>query len=382
MKLPSDPSPSASSNTPSPAPPARVLVVDDNLHNVQVLGGHLRSEGYDLVIARNGQQGLEVAARTLPDLILLDVMMPVMDGYETCAALKADPLLAAIPVIFLTAKVETVDLVKGFQLGGVDYVTKPFNSVELLQRVRTQIELQRQRRDLAESYRALRELETLRDSLVHMLVHDLRSPLTGVLGFIEILGLRADELKPENRDLLDRALHQTQILIHQVSDILEVSRMEAGELVLAPVSCALPRLLGEARESLGPAAREVEIAPSEPCVIEGDDTLLRRVFQNLMANSVKFSPRGKAIRVAMEVTDEAVRITVADQGEGIPESERKRIFEKYGQVNARRAGRITSTGLGLTFCEMAVQAHGGTIGVESEVGVGSTFWVVLPRGKT
>ena len=163
-----------------------VIVVDDTPANLQLLTGMLKERGYKVRPVPSGKLALQAAKNDPPDLILLDIMMPEMDGYEVCERLKADEKLREIPVIFISALNETMDKVRAFGVGGVDYVTKPFQFEEVDARVRTHLELQRQRRKLKENYEQLRRLEELRDNLVHMIVHDLRNPLTGISGFLDL----------------------------------------------------------------------------------------------------------------------------------------------------------------------------------------------------
>jgi signal transduction histidine kinase len=364
----------------------KILVVDDVLRNVQVLGSFLRQEGYDLVIARNGEQGLEVARKTRPDLVLLDVMMPGMSGFAVCEALKADPALADIPVIFLTAKVETADIVRGFRAGGVDYVTKPFQSVELLQRVRTHLELRAKRRALEQSYADLREAEHLRDTLVHMVVHDLRAPLAGIFGYLELLSSRAAEFSERNRTYLDRATVQTNLLIAMISNVLDVSRLEEGKLVLNRQPAPLRRLALEARETLGTLAEVIEVGEFPPAAVAADPDLVRRVFLNLFSNAIKYSPSQSPVEVWGEVVRtenggaSGLRVCVRDHGQGIAPKALPHVFEKFVQEEGRVRAPLSS-GLGLTFCRLAVEAHGGTLNVESKVGEGSLFSFVLPLSE-
>ncbi len=365
-------------------PPAenRVLVVDDTPANIQMLAAILKENGHQVSVATNGRQALEVIGRVQPALILLDVMMPEMDGFEACRHLKENAEWKDIPVIFLTAKTETADIVRGFELGAVDYVAKPFNSHELLARVHTHLALRRQQRELEENYRRLSELERLRDSLVHMVVHDLRSPLLGLSGCLQLLQEDlAGKLEPEQAGDLDSALTAAQRLGDMVSSLLDVSRLEAGEMPLHREVSDLQPVIARAIESLGGLTRNRNVLftpPDPPIRVSCDSEVTGRVVANLVANALKFTPASGEVRVSAAVGDGCVKVAVADTGPGIPNEYRERIFEKFGQVANREEGRHHSTGLGLTFCKLAVEAHGGTIGVDSEVGHGSTFWFTLP----
>ena len=359
-----------------------VLVVDDTSANLRLLSGMLKDEGYLVRPVPSGKLALRAAESSSPDLILLDINMPEMDGYEVCQRLKADDGLRDIPVIFISALSETMDKVKAFSVGGVDYVTKPFQFEEVQARVETHLALRRKERQLQESYDQLRQLEELRDNLVGMIVHDLRSPLTGMYGYVELLQtFEAENLSDKGSKYLQQVSDSTDTLIEMVSSLLDVSRMESGEMPLNPESCDLAAIAGDVVEKLGGlrGGRELSLeSPDAGATVTCDAELIRRTVQNLVGNSLKFTPADGSVRVRIEPAGEHVRVAVIDTGPGIPAEYRDRIFEKFGQVELREHRQKRSTGLGLAFCKLAVEAHGGEIGVDSEVGKGSTFWFELP----
>ena len=210
--------------------PASILVVDDTLANLQLLAGLLKDRGYRVRVAPSGTLALQAVHAEPPDLILLDINMPELNGYEVCERLKADPQLAEIPVLFISALNETLDKVKAFGVGGVDYITKPFQFEEVEARVATHLELRRQKRELKESNERLRELERLRDNLVHMIVHDMRSPLMVISGHLELMAM--EPLPAQAAQCAKKALAATRTLIEMVSSMLDVSKMEAGQMQL------------------------------------------------------------------------------------------------------------------------------------------------------
>jgi two-component system sensor histidine kinase/response regulator len=363
---------------------ANILIVDDTPANLEVLGGMLKERGYKVRQATSGEMALRTAANNPPDLLLLDIMMPGMDGYETCRQWKADARLQDIPVIFISALAETMDKVKAFGVGGVDFVTKPFQFEEVEARVAAHLALRRQQRLLQASYEELRRLEELRDNLVHMIIHDMRTPLTSIYGFLQTVELlEGESLTADAHEFIGRALSSTENLIEMVSSLLDVSKMEAGQLTLALEDCRLHDIITDVLHKAEGLRENRELrmeTADEPVVITADPTLLARVVQNLLGNALKFTPDGGRIIVGVQPGTERVRVTVHDTGPGIPEEFREKIFEKFGQVEARQQRQKHSTGLGLTFCKLAVVAHGGTIGVDSELGAGSTFWFELPVG--
>jgi len=358
-----------------------IMVVDDAPANLKLLEEMLRKHAYRVLTFPGGELALKAAAKSPPDLILLDINMPQMNGFEVCKRLKADESLKEIPVIFISALTETMDKLKAFAAGGVDYVTKPFQFEEVQARVETHMELRRQKRELKAAYDRLRELESLRDTLVHMIVHDMRTPLMVVSNYLQMAGMQ--KLPEQAADYITRAADATGALVEMVSSLLDVSKMEAGQMTMQLTAVDLRDLLKEALgkvESLKGQRALTLVVPDQAVMLTCDAGLILRVIQNLLGNALKFTDRERGtIEVRVEPGKDTLRVTVTDNGPGIPEDYHAKIFEKFGQVASWEQGRKYSTGLGLTFCKMAVETHGGRIGVDSEVGEGSTFWFELPR---
>ena len=361
-----------------------ILVVDDTPGNLHLLAGLLREQGYKVRPVPSGKLALMAAQKEPPDLILLDINMPEMNGYEVCQRLKEDQSLREIPVIFISVLDEAMDKVRAFSVGGVDYVTKPFQFEEVQARVETHLRLRRQQMQIERQYQELCELEELRDNLVHMIVHDMRSPLTGIVGLLWFLQQDLGDALPETQARnLEQALTAGQALGEMVSSLLDISRMEAGEMPLNKERCDLRTAVADALTSLVALAERHQVSfddPGSPVVARCDAEVIRRVFANLISNAIKFTTENGEIHIRLEQEDHAVRARVSDTGPGIPLKYQERIFGKFGQVEVRHERSECSTGLGLAFCKMAVEAHGGSIGVDSVVGEGSTFWFALPSG--
>ncbi|HVY69828.1 MAG TPA: hybrid sensor histidine kinase/response regulator [Verrucomicrobiae bacterium] len=367
--------------------PVDILVVDDTQANLQLLTGMLKERGYKVRPALNGELALQAARRSAPDLILLDINMPGLSGYEVAARLKQDEKLRGVPILFLSALTETGDKVRAFEAGGVDYVVKPFQFEEVAARVEThlklrrlQVELADRNRELQQRNQELHDLQQLRDNLVHMIVHDLRSPLSVMTGYLDLYEMTEKaSISGEGAKHLQQVHASIRRLLEMVNSLLDVNKMEAGELRLCPGACDLEAM---GREVLGGfeslrRARRFEIeTPGQPVVLAADRDLLVRVMQNLVGNALKHAPDGTAIRFSVETRDGVARVSVSDSGMGIAPEHHARIFRKFGQVET--GGPRAGTGLGLTFCKLAVEAHGGRIGVESDLGKGSTFWFEIP----
>jgi signal transduction histidine kinase len=367
-----------------------ILVVDDTPANLQLLTGMLKEHGYRVRPVPCGKLAIQAVQNEKPDLILLDINMPEMNGYEVCEYLKADEATKEIPILFISALDETIVKIKAFAAGGVDYVTKPFQFEEVEARVRThlklrrlQIELARQNRQLQENYDQLKKLEDLQDNLTNMVVHDMRSPLMGITGNLELLEINAEKKLDSNEQGILRAARSSGlILVGMVNSLLDISRLEQGQMPLNVTESNIDALIQNAINSLGSLTKQVSLLyqkQSLPVMVNCDANLITRAIANLVGNAIKFTPEGSKVAVSVERNEAGVKLCVADTGRGIPREYHEKIFEKFGQVEARQQSKTYSTGLGLTFCKLAVEAHGGKIGVESEVGRGSTFWFTLPR---
>jgi len=362
--------------------PANILIVDDVPENLRLLSAILKESGHHVRSAAGGKAALQAVQHALPDLILLDIKMPGLDGLEVCAQLKAAENQRDIPVIFISALHETGDKLKAFLAGGVDYVTKPFQAEEVHARVQTHLELRRQKIQLQDNLQKLQELEKLRDSLTHMIVHDMRSPLMAMDGYLEMLQtFDAQTLSPEGKGYVVQARTNATRLIHMANEMLTVSKLESGKLVLNPTDCDLATVIQEvlAGQEIARGRKNLRFLPQPGnWRLPLDQELMSRVIQNLLDNALKFSPEHGTVTVTLADSDGQVRVEITDQGPGIPSGQHARIFEKFGQLE-RKAGR-PGVGLGLAFCKLTVEAHGGRIGVTSQTGQGSTFWFTLNRG--
>jgi two-component system sensor histidine kinase/response regulator len=365
-------------------PNADILVVDDTAANLTLLSSILKDAGYKVRAVPSGALALAAVRQRAPDLVLLDINMPEMDGYQVCEALKGEPALADLPVIFLSALTGTEDKVRAFQVGGVDYITKPFHHEEVCARVATHLRLRSLQRDLEKTIDELRRADELQESLVHMIVHDLRSPLTGIMSSLQIMEMsRAPEDSQDLEDL-GRAIGSVRAMSRMIDTLLDLAKMEAGELRLDAKNVALSDIVAEAVRVLGRLLSEHVIetrADAGAVEVWGDASLLTRTVENLLGNAVKFTPAGGKIVVRTSSDGKHGRLEVSDTGIGVPKEFHTKIFEKFGQVEARHSRARSSTGLGLAFCKLVADAHGGTIGVESDLGRGSTFWMELPLAK-
>ncbi len=368
-----------------------LLVVDDTVANLQLLTGMLKGEGYKVRPAADGESALRAASSNPPDLILLDINMPLMDGYEVCQHLKQDPELADIPVIFISALSETVDKVKGFQLGAVDYITKPFQFEEVRSRVEThlkicklQSELSAKNKLLKDKNHKLQELTSLSNNLTRLIIHDLRAPLAGIMGYLELLQINTvGELPDEYREDIDKALAASTQLHELVNSLLDITKLEEAKMPVELRNNDMAEIAQESLNSLESLAefRELNIAQDfQTQTAYCDRTLTRRVITNLLHNALKHTKLDGKIQIQIrDEHDGTVRVSVRDNGPGIPNEHRDLVFEKFGITQLRNQRHSDSNGLGLAYCKLAVEAQDGKIGVDSPATQGSVFWFTLPK---
>lgn len=364
-----------------------ILVVDDDPRNRKLLEEYLLAAGYDVRVAPDGRTALALASEQPPDLVLLDVMMPDLSGLEVCQKLKNDPRTRLCQVVLVTALDGTPHRVEGLDTGADDYIAKPVRREEFMAKVRSMLrargllaELEAARETLALRNAKLEELEGLKETLTQTLVHDLKNPLAAVLGNLELMERKADE---SVLHLVRRSKAAAWRMHQMILNLLDIGQLEEGKLLLRPESLDAGSLARKACQEMegGATQRGVrfELVPDETAaVLKGDAAVLRRVLDNLLANAIEHSPQGGIVRVAVTVCDEGIEISVADQGSGVPPEFREKIFEKFQRLENRTSIPGANRGLGLTFCRLAVEAHGGTIWVDDAPGRGALFRALLP----
>lgn len=357
-----------------------LMVVDDVPRNVQIVGNVLVDAGYEVILCIGPEEALESLETQRPELILLDVRMPGMDGFELLARIRRDADLDDVPVIFLTAATELESIVRGFREGAVDYVTKPFQAEELLARVRTHIELRAARRALRDANARLVALDRERTEFVAMAAHDLRSPLNVCALYGELLG---DAIAPDDvtaRGYVTQLTKSVKDMSYLIGKFLDAQAAEDGlPLQLERVDAA--RLVDELFVRYRPVCQKkgviARLEADSPIPLQTDRTLFLRCVENLLSNAIKFSPVGAELAIRVERVGERVRVEVDDQGPGITEHDRAKLFSKYGRLAAKPTGDEPSTGLGLFTVKRLIGRLGGEVGCRSEVGRGSTFFLEL-----
>ncbi|MBW7875051.1 MAG: hybrid sensor histidine kinase/response regulator [Candidatus Cloacimonetes bacterium] len=363
-----------------------VLIVDDVPTNLQLLGHLLRENGYDVAFASSGAQALSMVSARKPDVILLDVMMPEMDGYTVCMRLKESLQTRHIPVLFLTAMKAEKDVLKGFECGAVDYVSKPFNSVELLARVKTHVSLKQSKDEILRINAELKASNQAKDRFFSILAHDLRGPFTVFLSMADLLQMQAKNKAWEKMEVSSKNLHS---LVKRIYSLLE-NLLEWGLLQRNRISYNAEildldfeiRVVVEQLQDLA-GVKSIEIRQqSNKQKVFVDKNLLRAVLRNLISNALKFTHQGGVVTIETSQDEVLPQVQISDTGIGMDESLLQDLF-RIDKITTRQGTQDEKgTGLGLILCREYIEKWGGTLRVTSVPSKGSTFSFTLPSGKS
>ncbi len=372
-----------------------ILVVDDMPPNLHLLCSILENEGYVTIFTNRGKQALELVKQANPDLILLDLMMPEMNGLEVCEYLKSDPNTRDIPVIFLTGSNEKNNLLTAFQIGAVDYITKPFINEELLARVHTHLKLKKSNSQLKQTLSELIEARDLALESVQIktrflanMSHEIRTPMNALLGLTEVL--KTTNLNSQQSECVNMIQSSSNQLLSLVNDLLDFSKLEAGAMRIESLAFELNSVIEDVKNML---IHQANIKGLKLCFniddnlqlnLLGDAYRLRQILINLINNAIKFTPVGK-VNIAVKLseilpTDSEIMLefSITDTGIGISEEDQVKLFKSFSQVDGSITRKYGGTGLGLSICKQLVELMNGTIGCISEVGKGAKFWFNIP----
>lgn|SRR5574344_428413 len=362
----------------------KVLIVDDVMSNVLLLKILLTNEKFQVCTANNGTQCIEVANKEIPDLILLDVMMPDMSGFETATKLKEKPETADIPIIFLTALNSPSDLVKGFQVGANDYITKPFNKEELVIRVMHQISLVAAKRIISQQNDELKKTLIGRDKLYSVIAHDLRSPMSSVKIVLNMLTMTIpkETIGEEMFELLNQANQQTEEVFALLDNLLKWTKSQVGKLNVVfqdfDVQDLIPGVIEIFNMVAGMKDIKLVYTDNERLMVHADVDMIKTIVRNFLSNAIKFSEKGSSIEISTCKENNFARISVRDHGRGISEENQKKLFHAETHFTTYGTSNEEGSGLGLLLCKDFAVKNGGDITLESVEGEGSTFSILVP----
>ncbi len=361
----------APANTPS------VLIVDDEASNIAILDRLFR-DTYRTVTVNNGQGALDLLANDSFDLVLLDIMMPLISGLDVVKSMRQDPRTAELPVILISARMDENDIVEGLTIGANDYITKPFRLAELRARVRTQLTLKRLQDERRETINELREAHDMKDRFLRIASHDLKGPISNLRLVHYLIRQQIDE---ESRlfDLVTTADSNLTTMQNVINEFLDLAALQSGKIDLRLENVTIESVVADLLQQyrLNALKKDITVVSNVTGIVNADKARLTQALGNLLSNALKYSPHTSTITLSTETHDDHLRICVADEGPGIPEAERSRLFTQFGKLTARPTDGESSTGLGLWIAKHLTEIQGGAIGVNTPETGGSVFWIEL-----
>lgn len=372
----------------------KILIVDDNKDNVDLIAYFLKSQNYDIISAFDGVQGLEKVEQEKPDIILLDIMLPKMDGFKVCERIKKNPATMFIPVVMITSLKELKDKIHSLEVGADDFISKPFDNVELLTRVKSLLrikkfhdELENKNRELAEKNEILRRIDQFKDELSHLIVHDMKNPLFVIQGNLQMMTMGMDPSASElMKKYVDRIDRSTKHLLRMVLNLIDVSKIEAGtmqlNLELANLNELVKKCTSKIWEYPENESKKINLElVSEIPLLKLDSSVMERVIDNLMQFAVSNVTTDGVVDIKTSKKDDIVTLEIHDHGVQIPQKFRKSMFDKYSQVEIKNEGYRVGRGLGFTFSKLSVEAHNGKLEIDENNKVGNSFLITLPVAR-
>ena len=363
----------------------KLLVVDDVQTNVLLLKALLGKEGYGILVANYGQEALEVIRNENPDLILLDVMMPGMDGFEVAERLKSEEFRCEIPIIFLTALDDTQSIVNGFKLGVGDFISKPFRKEELMVRIKHQLSLVAARRIIEEKNEELRKTIAGRDKMYSVIAHDLRSPMASMKMLLNtiMMSVEKDKIDPDIFDMLEMSNKTSEEVFSLLDNLLKWTKSQLGKLTVIPQKLDISGLADGVVEVMNSVAEVKHIklirSDHESFFVYVDIEMIKSIFRNLISNAVKFSNPDSEIKVGIKAEDGKVIVSVTDSGKGIKKEDQHKLLKDSTHFTTHGTNSEEGSGLGLLLCRDFARKNGGELSIESEQNLGTDFSFSLPQ---
>ena len=361
-----------------------ILVVDDVISNVLLLKVLLAAQKFNVITASNGMEAIDITKKQQPDLILLDVMMPGMSGFEVAQKLKNDPEVQHIPIIFLTALNSTADIVTGFKVGANDFISKPFNKEELVIRVSHQISLIAAKRIILQKTEELKKTIQGRDKMYSVIAHDLRSPLGSIKMVLNmfVMTMSPQMIGEEQYEMLDSANKSTEELFNLLDNLLKWTKTQTGRLTVVFQDFELVKSISGVLEifSLVSSSKNIELIfdSNEEINVRGDIDIAKTITRNLLSNAIKFSFSGSKIIIEVKKIDNMAVVSVKDFGKGMSQEEQQKLFNSETHFSKYGTNNEEGSGLGLLLCKDFATKNKGDLWLQSEEGKGSTFFFSIP----
>lgn len=362
---------------------SRIMVVEDSAVTRRQLRRLLEREGFEVLEAKSGEEALWLAGESEPDLILLDVMMDGIDGFTVCKRILSKQEFAHIPVIFLTGLSDHGEIVRGFEAGAVDYITKPFHPAEGISRISLHLKHRRLLKLQVTYIDELENLNTAKDRLLRVASHDLRNPLTAITGLVEFLQEGLQDIDPDQKEMLD-SVHDASIrMTALINNLLDLSALDHGKISISMAAIDLGALIEETTSLYSIRAKQKNIGlswtiPPERLMVQADRTQIQRVLDNLISNAIKFTPPFGEVQVNVKYSSNEIRVQIEDSGPGVCPEDAGKLFAEFGKTRNPATAGEAGSGLGLNICQRIVQMHRGRIAHINREEGGSCFFFTLP----
>jgi two-component system sensor histidine kinase/response regulator len=370
---------------------ATILIVEDNQENIDLLIYFLKPQHYHIITAPDGIQALHLAEETSPDLVLLDIMLPGLDGFQVCERLKKNPKTMYIPVIMITALKELKDKIRSLEVGADDFITKPFENVELLARVKSLLrlskyhrELEKKKQELEGINESLLRMDTFKEELINLIVHDMKNPLFVIQGNLQMMSMGLDNQAAEYLSKYTKRIERSsQQLLRMVVNLLDISRMQEGTMQIKKDMLDFNKIVVEGINRIKDYSENenkdirMRLDESIPNMLI-DHSVIDRVIENMINFAVNNTAENGSVIISTENNSDNMRFSIQDNGTPIPGKFHRKLFEKFSQTELKNNGLRVSRGLGLIFCKMAIEAHHGTLELDTENKEGNLFHIIIP----
>jgi K+-sensing histidine kinase KdpD len=370
---------------PSEATNPKVLIVEDKQDSIDLISYFLKPQNYIIDVAMNGEEAIEKIVQSPPDIILLDIMLPRMSGFDVCERIKKNPKTRFIPVIMITALRELKDKIKSLEVGADDFISKPFENVELLTRVKSLLRIKKYHDELERKNEELKKMDQFKDELAHLIVHDMKNPIFVIQGNLQMMGMGLTQ--SESSVLLkyiSRIERSTQNLLKMVLNLIDISKLEAGTMKLNKelivVNDVVKKCVKKISDYPENESKKIQLDLSNNLPLTYlDNSLFEKVLDNLISFAVSnITPSGK-VEISTSFNDNMVHCEIMDNGVQIPPKYQQTVFDKFSQVEIKNEGFRLGRGLGFTFSKLAVEAHDGTLYLDSAGSIGNKFIINIPQ---
>jgi two-component system, sensor histidine kinase and response regulator len=366
------------------AVPPKILVVEDKQDNIDLISYFLKPQNYEIQVAMNGETAIEMITKSPPDIILLDIMLPRMNGFEVCERIKKDPKTRFIPVIMITALKELKDKIHSLEVGADDFITKPFENVELLTRVKSLLRIKKYHDQLEQKNKELLRMDQFKDELAHLIVHDMKNPIFVIQGNLQMMGMGLNE--PNSNVLkkyVDRIERSTQNLLRMVLNLIDIAKIESGEMKLnrelVKLNDLIERCVKKISEYPENSSKNIVLDMSSDVPMTSmDNSVIERVLDNIITFAVSNINNEGNVEINTSFENDTICCQIKDDGVRIPEEYQNSIFEKFSQVEIKNEGYRVGRGLGFTYSRLAIEAHNGKIYLDNQTNIGNNFIIHIP----